>query len=241
VSVFGEPSAKDPWGWWFEGHHISLNYTIVDGRIISPTPTFFGSNPADVEIGCAALLRPLASVEDLARELVHMLSEEQRLSAVISPTAPADIVSGNRPMVFGRDLPLPQEYSEALRLTSAPKGLPASAMDAAQREILTALIREYVGRMPDEITEIERKRLQRRGVRGVHLAWAGGLERRQRHYYRLRALQFLVEYDNTQNNANHIHSVWRTPSTTSGPACLHGTTLALTMVEALWQRRTGVR
>lgn len=119
-------------------------------------------------------------------------------------------------MVFEKGLAPAQAQLEALRLTSAPKGLPASAINAAQREILTALIREYVGRMPEEIAEIGMRKLQRRGLHEAHFAWAGGLERRQPHYYRLRALQFLVEYDNTQNNANHIHSVWRDPANDFG-------------------------
>lgn len=238
VSIFGEISPKEPWGWRFEGHHISLNYTIVEGRIIAPTPTFFGANPAEAGLGAVGTLRPLAGVEDLARELLRTLSEEQRLAVVISPAAPSDIVTGNRPKVEEGALPLPSEilrglpftdagrerferrqkelglteqYLDALRFSSAPKGLPASTMNAAQHEVLTALIRQYIDRMPEEIAEIEIEKLRRHGFEGVHFAWAGGLERRQPNYYRLQAPRFLVEYDNTQNDANHIHSVWRDP------------------------------
>jgi hypothetical protein len=201
VSIFGEPRAAGPWGWRFEGHHISLNYTIVDGRIVAPTPTFFGANPAEASLSPVAMLRPLAGVEDLARELVHALDEGQRAHAVLAPTAPPDILTSNLPHVEGELL---------------PKGLAAERMAAPQREVLAALIGEYIHRMPDELAEVEAARLQRDGLTGIHFAWMGGLERRQGHYYRLQGPRFLVEYDNTQNDANHIHSVWRDPANDFG-------------------------
>jgi hypothetical protein len=201
VSIFGEPRAAGAWGWRFEGHHISLNYTIVDGRIVAPTPTFFGANPAEAPLSPVAVLRPLAGVEDLARELAHALDERQRAQAVVSPTAPPDILTSNQPYVEGQ-----------LR----PYGLPGEKMAASQREVLAALIGEYIHRMPEELAEVEATRLQRDGLTGVHFAWMGGLERRQGHYYRLQGDRFLVEYDNTQNDANHIHSVWRDPANDFG-------------------------
>lgn len=239
VSLFGEPHARQPWGWRFEGHHISLNYTIVDGRVVSPTPTFFGSNPAEIPLGGIGTLRPLAGVEDLARELVWGLSDEQRAVAVISPVAPPDIVLGNRPRALEGALPLPApvlsgapltdelqreaerewaaigltpERLDALRFTPAPKGLPAAAMTPPQHELLLALIHEYIDRMPEEIAEIELGKLRERGLNGIHLAWAGGMELRQPHYYRLQGPDFLAEYDKTQDNANHTHAVWRDPA-----------------------------
>ena len=235
VSVFGAPDPKTPWGWRFEGHHISLNYTIVDGRIIAPTPTFFGANPADTQLG-GAVLRPLAGIEDLARQLVRDLDEAQRAAAVVAPAAPPDIVTANRPKLRERILPIPardmmagaptdsgdayagewrgdlglaEEHVEALRYGSSPRGLAARSMNAAQRELLSALLREYLGKMPDEVAEIETAKLQRRGFENLFFAWAGSLEPRKGHYYRLQGPGLLVEYDNTQNAANHIHSVWR--------------------------------
>ena len=106
VSVFGEPHSRKPWGWRFEGHHISINYAIVSGRIVAPTPTFFGSNPAETPLGSVGSLRPLGGVEDLARELLHDLSDEQRAAAILSPVAPPDIVTANRPAVIEGALPL---------------------------------------------------------------------------------------------------------------------------------------
>jgi hypothetical protein len=243
LSVFGEISPRQPWGWRFEGHHISLNYTIVGGQIVSPTPTFFGANPAEVRLNNAGVLRPLAAVEDVARELLRSLSKEQRAIAVISPAAPSDIVTANRPKVEEGALPLPsemlsghpvtnvgkerfegrqrelgltEEYLDRLRFTRVPKGLSAQEMAESQREMLLVLIRQYIDRMPERIAEIEIEKLQRQGLGGVHFAWAGGLESRQPHYYRLQGSRFLVEYDNTQNDANHIHSVWRDPTNDFG-------------------------
>ena len=245
--IFGRPDSKAPWGWRFEGHHISLNYTIVDGRIVAPTPTFFGSNPAEAPLGGVNILRPLAGVEDLARELLHELSEAQQATAIITPAAPPDIVMSNRPRVVERALPLPTqqmmgqtmteadweaikqrqqelgltpEYLETLRYSATAKGLAAATMTAAQQEILTALIGEYIHRMPDEIAEVELAELQAQGTAGIHFAWAGGLNRRQPHYYRLQGSRFLVEYDNTQNDTNHVHSVWRDPEDDFGAQLL---------------------
>jgi hypothetical protein len=218
------PDATKPWGWRFEGHHISLNYTIAGGRLASPTPTFFGANPAEAPLSATRMLRPLAGVEDLARELAQSLDDGQRARAILSSVAPADIVLANRPFVptdTGTGENDPQSgVQEAVRYTPAPKGLAAGAMADAQREILMALIGEYIHRMPDEVAEFEAAELQRRRVDGIHFAWAGGLERRQGHYYRIQGPRFLVEYDNTQNEANHIHSVWRDPDNDFGARLL---------------------
>ena len=225
VSVFlptalAGPDPKQPWGWRFEGHHISLNYTIVGNRFVSPTPTFFGANPAEAQLGGVATLRPLAGVEDLARELVHTFDKEQGTQAILSPVAPRDIVLANRPSVptstqADDDEPA-SDTPRVLRYTPTPQGLAAEAMAEAQREILLALIGEYIHRMPDEMAEIEAVELERRGLGGIHFCWAGSIERRHGHYYRIQGPRFLVEYDNTQNDANHIHSVWRDPGNDFG-------------------------
>jgi hypothetical protein len=238
VSVFGRPDPRAPWGFRFEGHHVSLNYTIAEGRLVSPTPTFFGANPAETSLGGAASLRPLGGIEDTARELLHALDEDRRRIAVISPAAPTDVVTSNRPRVVEGALPLTipemhgqtpsdedlrriaaqrralgltEDRLDALRYTRAPKGLAASAMSAGEREILIALVRQYVGRMPDDVAEAELRALEARGVDELTFAWAGGAERGEPHYYRLQGPRFLVEYDNTQDGANHAHSVWRDP------------------------------
>ncbi len=238
VTIFGQPHESQPWGWRFEGHHISLNYTIVGGQIVAPTPTFFGANRAEAPLIGGYSLRPLAGIEDLARELMHNLSEEQQARALLTPVAPPDLVQLNRPYVKEGALPwatagiddpaaVVEQFAsmerfckergvtladlDAVRYSSSPRGIAAANMQPAQRELLLALIGDYIHRMPEELAEIELEKLHARGVDGIHFAWAGGIERRQPHYYRLQGPRFLVEYDNTQNDANHIHSVWRDP------------------------------
>lgn len=226
VRIFNSPSATDPWGWSFEGHHISLNFTLVGGKIVAPTPTFFGANPAEAPLSGVATLRPLQGIEDLAREFVHLLNKEQRGQTIISRAAPPDIIMTNRPYVEDGALlnseeeavtwqhrhDVSHEELEALRFSAhKPQGIADSALESGQKELLLALIGEYIHRMPDELAEIELARLQQTADAPLHFAWAGGIERHQPHYYRIQAGHFLVEYDNTQNNANHIHSVWRNP------------------------------
>jgi hypothetical protein len=226
VRIFNTPSMTEPWGWSFEGHHISLNFTIVGGRIVAPTPTFFGANPAEAPLGGVSTLRPLQGVEDLARDLVHLLDEGQRAHAILAHTAPPDIVLTNRAYVEeGALLDSAEEVAkwqaahdvsqaevDALRYSTAqPQGISTAALQAGQKETLLALLGEYIHRMPDELAEIELAKLQQLGDAPIHFAWAGGIERYEPHYYRIQADHFVVEYDNTQNDANHIHSVWRHP------------------------------
>jgi hypothetical protein len=192
VSIFGAPGGEAPWGWRFEGHHVSLNYTLVAGAMIGPTPTFFGANPAQVRHGAQAGLRALKDEEDLGRQLVKELDPSQRQVALISAQAPADILTRNLPQV-----------GEAVK----PEGLAGTGMNASQRQVLQALVEVYINRLPEDLAQVERGKLESLGA--VHFAWAGGLERGQPHYYRVQGSAFLVEYDNTQNDANHIHAVWR--------------------------------
>ncbi|MDP9034894.1 MAG: DUF3500 domain-containing protein [Myxococcota bacterium] len=198
--IFGRPSSEGPWGWRFEGHHVALHYTLRDRRVISPTPTFFGANPAEAPL-LGAKLRPLGPLEDVARELVSSLDEEQRGIAIVSHEAPPDLLTGS-----------------ASRVTHAlmPPGLPARSMSPPQRSILDALVELYVSRLPDDVAETERQALRERGTGELAFAWAGSLELKRGHYYRLQDARFLVEYDNTQNDANHVHTVWRDPANDFG-------------------------
>lgn len=223
LSLFGEPDAKAPWSWRFEGHHISLNYTLVNGQIASPTPTFFGANPAEASFGSVGVLRPLGGSEDLARELVHALSDDQRRQVVLAATAPEDILTTNAAFLRGHEFS-PQDMapalSQALIYSEAPKGLAGQQMKPAQQEILSTLLQHYISRMPDEIAELETQKLAATSLTDIHFVWAGGVERGQPHYYRLQSQGLLVEYDNTQNDANHIHSVWRDPADDFGAGVL---------------------
>lgn len=193
-TVFGTPDEHGTWGWRLEGHHLSVNFLIADGTKISATPMFFGSNPAEVRIEHAQKgKRALAAEEDLGRALVQSFNDEQRRVALIATRAPADIITGN----------------DRVAKLDAPTGLPYTRMNPEQQARLRALVEVYAGRLRPEIAAEEIQRIADRGWNNIHFAWAGGLERGDAHYYRIHGPGFVIEYDNTQNGANHIHTVWR--------------------------------
>ena len=192
-TVFGEPGGEDPWGWRAEGHHLSLNYSIWDDKVISGTPLFFGANPAEVPRGPKAGLRILADCEDLALELAGSLDAGQRGKALLYNEAPNDILT----------------FSAVRASMAEEQGLAASQMSGTQREILMALINEYVTRGPSDFSDDRLAAIREEGIDGIHLAWGGAMDRSGPHYYRLHGGNFVVEFDNQQNDANHIHSVWR--------------------------------
>jgi hypothetical protein len=200
VTVFGEPSDAKPWGWRVEGHHVSVNMLVVPGQegksslAVASTPHFFGANPARVPEGFpAAGLRVLAAEEDIARHLLTSLDGALMKRAVIASEAYSDILTRNERRVKPDD----------------PAGVRAADMGADQRHILMDLIEEYVHRMPFDVADTRLNRIAKEGTGHIHFAWAGGEHVGDPHYYRLQGPSFLVEYDNTQNGANHIHSVWR--------------------------------
>ena len=190
-SVFGDPTTGKPWSWQAEGHHLSLNFTIAGSDWIAPNPLFLGANPAEVQSGSQKGLRILAKEEDLGRDLLAALNIEQKRNTIISSNAPPDILT--------RALPKVQ--------LAGPEGLATTSMTPKQREILARLIHVYIDRLPPKLTAIELHKLNEAGLETVHFAWAGPQDRGQPHYYRLHSPLFLIEYDNTQNNANHIHTV----------------------------------
>ncbi len=193
LMLFGAPSRDKPWGWRMEGHHLSLNFSAITSELIATTPAFMGSNPATVPDGAAAGLRILGAEEDLARELLASLEESRRARAIIETTAPQDIVTEN---------------SRKVNLRAAT-GLPASAMTETQRGLLWRLIEEYVQNMQRDLAHMQLEKIKNAGIEKIHFAWAGSLERGKEHYYRVHGPTLLIEYDNTQNNANHIHAVCR--------------------------------
>jgi hypothetical protein len=192
-SVFGTPSTHESWGWRVEGHHVSLNFTVVNGVLISGTPSFFGSNPAEVPDGPKKGLRILAQEEDAGRALVAALDESRRAKATINTVAPSDIVTTNAVKVD----PL------------SPVGLTASEMTASERDLLMRLVEVYTSAMVSDVAAARMDKIRKAGAEKIAFAWAGPLERGRKHYYRVQGPTFLIEYDNTQNDANHIHSVWR--------------------------------
>jgi hypothetical protein len=193
VSVFGQPGPKATWGWRVEGHHLSANVTIVKGEYFAGTPSFLGSNPAEVRKGPRAGLRALAGEEDRGRQLIQALDADQRKQAIFDTTAPKEI------------------FTEAKRRVKPlePAGLAAAGMTPAQRDLLMALVREYVERLRPDLAALDLKKIEKAGVEKIHFAWAGGIEKGQGHYYRAQGPTFVLEYDNTQNDNNHIHAVWR--------------------------------
>jgi hypothetical protein len=193
VSVFGTPSPRGTWGWRVEGHHVSLNFTIVNGALVASAPSFFGSNPAEVKDGPRKGLRILAAEEDTARALLMALDEQQRGKAVINKAAPNDIATMNAVKID----PL------------AGSGIPVAELRPDQRDLLMKIVDAYVSAMASDVAEDRMARLRKAGLDKLVFAWAGDAERGKRHYYRVQGPTFLIEYDNTQNDANHIHSVWR--------------------------------
>jgi hypothetical protein len=192
VTLFGVPGAA-PWGWRFEGHHISVNATELGphGQVVAPL--FIGANPARVPGGPNAGLRLLADEEDLAFELLNMLDPQQRERAIIAARTRGDIVTRSDPAVG------PMAFA----------GLPAAQMNAAQQRQLRRLVELYAFRMTDAAAREQLDRIERAGFERLHFAWAGSTRPGAPHYYRIHGQTVLVEYDNTQSNANHIHTVWR--------------------------------
>jgi hypothetical protein len=193
ISIFGDARSAKPWGWRVEGHHVALNFTLIESKSVASTPAFFGANPAEVLQGARKGLRALAPEEDLARSLIKSLDDRQRAQAVVSENAPSDILSTNL------------RKAEPLK----PAGLQTSKLSQKQQEILMTLLSEYASRHAPDIAAARLDRVRAAGLGNIFFAWAGGFEKGQAHYYRIQGPSFLVEYDNIQNNANHIHTVWR--------------------------------
>ena len=192
-SVFGTPSAKGTWGWRVEFHHVSLHFSVVNGTVIASTPSFAGANPAEVREGPQKGQRTLAMLEDSGRALVTAFDENQRKVGIFNPVALNDIVTGN--MLDIKPL--------------SPEGVKASAMTAPQRDLLMKVIDSYTGLMAPDIAADRLAKIKAAGLDNVAFAWAGSIERGQRHYYRVQGPTFLIEFDNSQNNGNHVHSIWR--------------------------------
>lgn len=190
VTIFGTPG-KEPWGWRVEGHHLSLNFTAAGGELPSVTPSFFGSNPGEVREGPRAGMRPLASEEELGRALIKSLAEEQRKEAIILEKAPQEI------------------FNAPGRIKSEPQGIFRSKLSEEQKAGLAKLMQEYLGHYRPDVATEDWKKIEQAGLDNIAFAWAGGLEPGQPHYYRVQGPTFVLEYDNTQNGANHVHSVWR--------------------------------
>jgi hypothetical protein len=192
VTVFGEPTRDERWGWRFEGHHLSVTMTL-DGDTIFPTPVFFGANPNTVRYGDVPVLRPLGVEEDLGFALVHELDAATRARVVIAPDAPPDIRSG------------PRARTSAIE----PLGVAVGELPPAAKALAGRLVDAYVDRLtPGLMPPVD--------LDEVHLAWQGATDPTGGHYYRIQGPDLLIEYDNTDNGANHAHTVLRRPASDFG-------------------------
>jgi hypothetical protein len=246
LRVFGEPGAAGAWGWRFGGHHISLNNLVVDGMLVSTTPCFMGADPATSALLGGAVNRPLARVEDLARELLRSLEPGLAAKAVLLPKAPSDIVTANRTHVSAGDrvIPLAGIWRNRFRdpVEEAKLQVRSDAIDAATG--LDEVDHRALGYtvVPKGVPATELDSTQREVLRAllgtyfdrmpagvsplpgyddtaldaVHFAWAGSTEPGEPHYYRVQGPRLLIEWDNTQRGANHAHSVWRDPAADFG-------------------------
>ena len=211
LRVFGEPGGAAPWGWRFGGHHVSLNNLVVDGALVATTPCFMGADPASSPLLGGAVNRPLARVEDLARDLARSLDSRLAARAVLLPYAPDDLVTTNRTRVADAD----DRAGSAVGYTTTPKGVPAAELDGEQRALLRGLLGTFLGRVPEGVSPLDRY-ADEAALDAVHFAWAGPTEPGAPHYYRLQGPRLLAEWDNTQRDANHGHSVWRDPTADFG-------------------------
>lgn len=198
ITIFGTPSADGTWGYRFEGFHLSMNVTIVRGRWISVTPSFIGAIPATVPDGPRKGLQVLKDETELGRALAESLSDEQRKAGFgkipdfLTETVGGFVTGNKRKLERGK-----------------PAGLAASAMTAEQRDLLMKLVRVHIGRARKELADQDLARIERAGTDKIHFEWAGGLKPGEPHHYLIQGPTFLIEYDNTQDGANHVHCIYR--------------------------------
>lgn len=191
-SIFGNPKTDSVWAWSFEGHHLSLNFT-VSKNVLSTTPRFFGANPGTVPSGTKKGNRVLQREEDLGFELLNSFSDIQKKEVIFSAKASSDILTRN-----------------AIEVTPLqPIGIKASALSYKQKELLKRLLKEYLSALSKTEAEKREQKILEEEFDAITFAWAGAKKKGIGHYYRIQGNSFLIEFDNTQNNANHIHTVWR--------------------------------
>ncbi|MEM9658653.1 MAG: DUF3500 domain-containing protein, partial [Planctomycetota bacterium] len=197
-AIYGDPAGDGPWGWRVEGHHLSLNFSSVDGHVVEGFPAFFGANPAEIRIGPRLGLRALGDEEDLASDLIASLTEDQRMEARIAEVAPADIETApGKPIDLGE-----------------PAGLAAADMTPEQRETLWELITLFAANLEDEAAEATLAEIEQAGMDQVYFGWAGEVSPDSRWYYRIHGPTFVVEFDKT--TPNHIHMVWHSTENNFG-------------------------
>ncbi|MFK7821957.1 MAG: DUF3500 domain-containing protein, partial [Planctomycetaceae bacterium] len=193
ISIFGTPGKNAKWGWRVEGHHLSLNYVIKNNQFVASTPEFLGANPGQISAGPGRLLRVLGEREDLGRQILKLCNDDQKKVLWISEKAPGEIRTPGEPQ--------PK--------VGKPEGLAFAKMTKQQQDVFRKLLRTYLLVTPPEIMKKRLKAIEAGGIGNLHFAWWGGPELNQPHHYRIQGPTFIVEYNNVQNDANHVHSIWR--------------------------------
>ncbi len=200
VSVFGEPSGTGKWGWRFEGHHLSVNYTLDKGEVISATPLLFGANPAIVKGEERKGLRTLPDIENFARTLITSLTPEQdKVAKQLTPKNYNELeIKEGQPKAGVGD----------------PVGITADKLTAEQKETLDKLLLAYIDRMPEDLAKVEQKRVKDTPPGKLYFEYTGSPVPGEPYTYRIFAPEFVVEFlnvqaDSAKNPANHIHSAWR--------------------------------
>jgi len=203
VSIFGKPDAHGTWGFRWEGHHCSQNFTIVDGTLVGSTPSFLGTNPGQVKADTKHVgddfpglvgFELLDQEDELGRALAKSLTEEQRKTGFIPGKTPGDVITGNK-----------QKADGILK----HKGIAFSALTAEQKKLAGSIIAEYVGRARSDFAVPEMAAISKMPEDQLFFGWNGGTEVGQAHYYSIQGPTFLLEFANFQNGANHVHASWR--------------------------------
>lgn len=201
-AVFGDPKGDKPWGWRVEGHHLSLNFTSVDGMVMGTAPIFLGSNPAEVRVGPRIGLRVLGDEEDRARDLMALFKPAQRKKVIIDTKAPRDVLT------------VPGQPIDAAK----PAGLAASDMTKRQQSMLKQILASFLRHLRTQLAADEIRKAEAAGIEQIHFAWAGSLDPAENHYFRIHGPTFILEYDNAQGN--HAHLVWHSRDNDFGAAVL---------------------
>ncbi len=192
MAIYGTPHVDSTWGWSFQGHHVVLNFTIVKDKV-AYTPFFFGSNPAEIKEGPSKGYRAISAEEDIAYALLNSLSDDQVKKAVFQSDPFIEIVTFTATQVS----PLPEA------------GISAGEMSGVQKNLLHLLLTAFLSAMPEDIAAARLNRIKSEDGDMIYFGWAGSVKKSEPHYYRIQGKTFLVEFDKTQNMANHIHMVWR--------------------------------
>jgi hypothetical protein len=191
IAIFGSPSPTKVWGWRFEGHHLSLNFSLIGDKVIG-LPAFYGTNPAELKKGPLKGLRPLGEIEDAGRRLAKDLIKAGN-SPVFSEKAPKEILTAQDSTAKAQEI----------------MGTTSDKMDGEQVKQTLAIVSQVASMQRGEITNETLRKINTTQRKKLHFAWGGSLERNGPHYFRIQGVDFIIEYANTQNDANHAHLVWR--------------------------------